>query len=93
MEFTRPFFTGGLDQIGFQSDSRHSHQLDRPQSQAVSHAQRPQHLEVARDQRAEKRHRQLHVPNQHSTNDPTGKRTIIKSIFRVSIGVRKYTFT
>lgn len=52
-EFTRPFFTGGLDQIGFQSDSGHSHQLDRPQSPAVSNAQRPQHLEVTCDQRAE----------------------------------------
>lgn len=65
--------TGGLDQIGLQSNSRYPHELDCSQPQADRHSQRPQHLETTRVQRATKRHRQLHVPNKHATDDSTGE--------------------
>lgn len=49
--------TGGVDQIRLESYSRHSYKLDCSQSQINRHPQRSQYLEIARVQRAKKRHR------------------------------------
>lgn len=66
---------GSVDKIGLEGDPGDPHAHGGAQPTVVGDAQRPQHLEAARVERAEERFWHVYVPDQHGPDaEPGGLR-------------------
>jgi hypothetical protein len=82
--------SGGMDQVGYQSDPGYSYSHGSPKPEAFCHTQRTQHVDVACLQRSKERFGELHVSDQHGSHAESGRtRTLPRRLLQENISEAK----